>query len=225
MIMSTHLKNILEIIRKELGARPSDVPGKYRKITVKGMPFRVSRFVSPRCCNVAVMEMNTLIMNSSTIIITPFEKKAPLVNIDVFRILGKTKYICEVYEFDGSNHASFYEDIPCIGLNSEPLSDDFWFSDLRTFVKCFSKGPFQGGKDRYEQFLTEFTDRTCRIYKEAGSLGIPGDEARDFQIRRIKDYAHGLIEKGGVSTEVFKSAMSVEQLKDFYDTVLFRTRE
>ena len=110
--MFTLLKHTLEQIGRELGTRPAEVPCKYRKIIVKGLPFRVSRFVAPHICNVAVMEMNALIMKLFTIIITPFDRKAPLVCVDVIRIPGKTKYICEVYEFDGSEHASFYEDIP-----------------------------------------------------------------------------------------------------------------
>lgn len=223
--MFTLLKHTLEQIGRELGTRPAEVPCKYRKIIVKGLPFRVSRFVAPHICNVAVMEMNALIMKLFTIIITPFDRKAPLVCVDVIRIPGKTKYICEVYEFGGSEHASFYEDIPCAGLNVEPASGDLWYSHLRTFVKYLGKTPFHGDRRQYEHFVREFIGRTCGIYREAIPLGAPGDGARDCQIRQVRAYAHGLIEKGGACTDLFKAAMGPEQLADFYDTVLFRAEE
>lgn len=223
--MSTLSSNILEQLDRELGARPCEVPCKYRKISVKGMPFRVSRFAAPHFCNVAVMEMNALIMRLSTIIITPFEKNAPLVCVDIIRIPGKTKYICEVYEFGESDCASLYKDIPCAGLNVETLSGNPWYSHLRTFVKYLCKGPFHGDRKQYEHFIREFIDLTCKIYKEATSLGVPGDEPRNCRIRQIRDYAHGLIERGGTSTNLFKAAMGPEQIADFYDTVLFRTEE
>lgn len=224
-LMSALLKHTLDQIGKRLGAKPSEVPARYRKIRVKGMLFRVSRFVAPRCCNVAVLQMNAMVMKLFAIIITPLGRKAPLVSIDVIQVPWKANYICEVYEFDGSNHSPSYEDIPCAGLNEVPVSGDLWFSHFLTFVRHFSKVIFQGKKEQYGHFITEFIDRTCRIYEEADYLGVPGDEARDRQIRQIKAYAHGLIEKGGVSTDAFKTAMSSEQLADFYDSVLFRAVE
>ena len=225
-LMLSLLKQSLGQIVRELGARPAEVPGMFRKIRVKGMPFRVSRLVAPQCCNVAVMEMNALVIQLFTIIITPFDKHAPLVNVDIVRMLGKTEYLCAIYEFSGSHYASFYEDIRCTGLKEVPVSENNWYSHLETFSKHFSKGAFQCGKEQYEHFIAEFIDRTCRIYREADVLGAPGDnDARDCQIRHIRDYAHGLIEKGGVSTDAFKAAMSQEQLVDFYDTVLFRAEE
>lgn len=223
--MFAFLKHALGQITGDLGARRAEVPDKYRKIYVKGLPFRVSRFVAPRCCNIAVMEMNALVIKLSTIIITPFDKKAPLASIDVIRIPGKTKYLCESYEFGGSDYASFYESIPCAGLNAEPLPADLWYSHLRTFGKQFDRGLFQRGREQYENFIMEFIGRTCKIYKKVDAIGAPGNEARDSQIRQVKAYAHRLIEEGGVSTEVFKAAMGAERLADFYDTVLFRTEE
>ena len=37
------------------------------------------------------------------------------------------------------------------------------------------------------------------------------------------DYTDGLIEKGGISTDVFKSALGDDVTKDFFDKVFFGT--
>lgn len=222
--MDALLNSILGQMEGSLGIRPAGVPDKFRKIRVKGMPFHISRYVADGCCNVAVMEVNILIMKMFAVIVTPFDKQAPLVCLDVVRVPRKTKYICEVYEFDGPCYAPRYENIVSDYLDVEPLPQA-WYSNLLTFVKHFKGLPGHQGKKQCECFIREFVNRTCGIYSDADIIGAPGCEERDRQIGQIREYAHGLIEKGGVSTDAFKTALSTEQITELYDTVLFRAVE
>lgn len=39
------------------------------------------------------------------------------------------------------------------------------------------------------------------------------------------DYTDGLIERGGISTDVFKNALGNEKTKEFFDNIFFGTAE
>lgn len=222
--MDALLNSILGQMEGSLGISPAGVPDRFRKIRVKGMPFRISRYVAEECCNVAVMEVNKLIMKMFTVIITPFDKQAPVVSLDLIRLPHKSRYICVVYEFDGPCYAPRYDSIVSDYLDAEPFPQT-WYSHLVTYGKKFKGIPGRRGRKQCECFIREFVNRTCGIYSDADIIGAPGCDERDRQTDQIQQYVHGLIEKGGVTTDAFKNVLGIEQLTEFYDTVLFRAVE
>ena len=62
------------------------------------------------------------------------------------------------------------------------------------------------------------------IYLESSKTlekSAPEDAERQFEI--TQNYSDGLIEKGGVSTDVFKKALGEEKTRDFFNRVFFGT--
>jgi hypothetical protein len=49
------------------------------------------------------------------------------------------------------------------------------------------------------------------------------EEEREEKLAITVEYTDGLIEKGGISTDVFKSQLGNEETKKFFDQVLFGT--
>ena len=49
------------------------------------------------------------------------------------------------------------------------------------------------------------------------------EEEREEKLAITVEYTDGLIEKGGISTDVFKSQLGNEETKKFFDSVFFGT--
>lgn len=57
----------------------------------------------------------------------------------------------------------------------------------------------------------------------AKDLPLLSDEEKAAKLAITQEYCDNLVEKGGVSTDVFKKALGSETTKDFFDKVLFGT--
>jgi hypothetical protein len=59
----------------------------------------------------------------------------------------------------------------------------------------------------------------------AKDLALLSDEEKAQKKALTQEYCDTLVEKGGVSTDVFKKALGEKTTKDFFDKVLFGTEK
>ena len=158
--------------------------------------------------------------------ITPFEKEVPLCTLDFMYIFGNRKSYVEFYDLAGNPDAESYAAV----LDSlrtmttrytdveELAIEPHWYDDLLSVSmhKQLNKDQEQLNQEIFYDALRTYITVSKEIEKSSS-------ETAAAQLAATQDYSDGLIEKGGVSTDVFKKAIGEEKTRDFFDSVFFGT--
>ena len=199
----------------------------YNEIKIYGiMKFDVSQYDIKELGNLSVMKVNMGFMQMVSYIITPFEKDMPLLSMDFMYILGKRKAYVEFYDLTADKTSPDYtkiiEKIQKLADDYDSLenikTDPAWYDDLLTVAL------HKSGKTADEaQIRALFSDAICCYMEAASELKPLSKSAKAKKLEIIQDYCDNLVEKGGVSTDVFKKELGEETTKDFFNKVLFGT--
>ena len=93
-----------------------------------------------------------------------------------------------------------------------------WYEDLLT-VDAYKSCTDKNDAD-IEQMLVESLNAYIAHAKE---LPLLTEEEKAEKLEITLEYTNGLVDKGGVSTDVFKKELGVEETKKFFDQVFFGT--
>ena len=224
-IMQKTIDDSMQILSKQFDVKELDA-GQYSEIRVYGlMKFNVRQYHIEEIGNLSVMTTNMGFMQMASFVITPFERNLPLLSMDYMYFPGKRKTYTEVYDLVADKTASEYQQVLSVmnGLyeTGKPLADMPrgelpWYDDLLT-VKLYKSGSVKQDPEIH----TLFCDAVKRYADAAGSLSPLSDDERAVKKQITQEYSDNLIEKGGVSTDVFKKALGPETTKDFFDRVFF----
>jgi hypothetical protein len=225
-VMQETIDKGLAAVQEYYTVTPCDA-GEYTDITMYGvMKFHTEQYEVENLGNLSVMTTDMGMMQMVSFMITPFEKNVPLCTLDFMYILGNRKSYVEFYD-----------------LVSDPKSEEYTavLDTLREmqgrYADITELEPTENWYDNYlsvvmhKQLTSKAEQRNqdmfcdaLRTYLEASaSLEISSDEDAAAQLAITESYSNGLIEKGGVSTDVFKKALGEETTRDFFDHVFFGT--
>ena len=201
--------------------------GEFTDIKMNGiMKFHVDQYEVEDFGNLSVMTTNMVFMQMATFTLTPFEKNAPLCTFDYMYIMGNRKSYAEFYDLAADSEREEYtaviDSLREMSTRYSDLEDvpyeGNWYDDLLS-VFLHKKLPAKEEQRNRELFSDALT-----TYMTAVSA-LPQNSAEEVavQVENTKAYSDGLIEKGGVSTDVFKQALGEETTRDFFDTTFFGT--
>ncbi len=223
--MNNCIDTVVAELEKSYTLTPRD-PGEFSKIKVMGiMNFDVEQYDIEDLGNLSIMKMNAGIMQMATAVITPTDKNLPLFSIDYIYILSNRKSYLEFYDVVEEKDARYQElmtSLTDVKENYNHLDNlevsDAWYEHLltvATYKSCTSKAD--------GELQTMLTDN-MKAYVEA-SVRFPQleDAAKATKKSITIDYTNGLVEKGGISTDVFKKELGEETTKRFFDQVFFGT--
>ena len=223
--MNSCVDAVLAKLKEFYTVTPCDV-GDYAKMKLFGiMKFHVEQYVIKELGNLSVMRMNMGIMQMATIVITPKHKNLPLLSADYMYIMSKRKCYLEFYDVVKEKDAQYEQLLNGISEvlgnfdNLENISPSAaWYEHLLT-VRAYKAGKAEADK-AMESMLVE----SLQAYLEH-SLQMPllSEEACSEKLAVTLEYTDGLIEKGGISTDVFKKALGEEKTKKFFDNIFFGT--
>ncbi|MDO4863578.1 MAG: hypothetical protein Q4A05_05350 [Ruminococcus sp.] len=201
--------------------------GEYSEIKMYGvMKFDVRQYEVEELGNLSVMKVNMGFMQMVSYIITPYEKDMPMLSMDFMYILGNRKAYAEFYDLtadkDAPEYAAVMDSIREFESRYSDLEDiatePAWYDDLLTVVL------HKAGKKQDDDKIREMFADAIRTYmEEASGLELLDDEAAAEKLDITQEYCDDLVEKGGVSTDVFKKQLGEEKTKDFFNKVLFGT--
>ena len=190
------------------------------------MNFDVEQYDIKELGNLSIMRMNALgLMQMVTIVITPKAKNLPLLSADYMYILSNRKAYLEFYDVV-ENKDSIYQtllDTLTKGLeNYKHLENietsEAWYAPLLTVTA------YKGGKsDADENLKNMLLDSLTTYIEHAKQLPLLSTEAKAKKKEITVAYTDGLIEKGGISTDVFKKELGPEETKNFFDNIFFGT--
>ena len=83
---------------------------------------------------------------------------------------------------------------------------------------------YKGGNKKADADIQNMLVDSLKVYlEEAKDFPLLTDEQRSEKQTITVEYTDGLIEKGGISTDVFKNSLGDEETKKFFDQVFFGT--
>ena len=212
-------------IEKNYTVKPIDA-GEYDEMTIYGiMKFDVEQYYIEELGNLSIMKVNMGFMQMATFVITPQDKNMPLMSIDYMYILGNRKCYIEFYDVVESKDDTYMtlmdsltkvEDSYAYLDNIE--TSDAWYAHLLTVA--IYKG---GGSENDAKFKELLTDSLSTYLEHSRNLPVLSADERARKLALTVEYTDGLIEKGGISTDVFKDSLGAEETKKFFDSTFFGT--
>ena len=212
-------------LNKQYTITPIDT-GDYKEMTIYGiMKFHVEQYNIKELGNLSIMRVNMGFMQMATLVITPQDKNMPLLSMDYMYILGNRKCYVEFYdvvEQKDESYNSLMELLSGVEKKYDYLEDietsTAWYEHLLTVT--YYKG---GNSDYDEDFKNMMIDSLSTYLSHSKELPKLSGSQRSEKLRITLEYTDGLIEKGGVSTDVFKDSLGDEETKKFFDNVFFGT--
>ena len=223
--MDSCVDAVLTELGKEYTVTPVD-PGEYRQMTVSGiMKFHVQQYDIQDIGNLSVMRVNMGVMQMATVVITPQDKNLPLLSADFMYILSNRKAYLEFYDVVAEKDAQYIgllDSLKAVHKNYEHLEDitttPAWYEHLLTVTV------YKGGTKKTDADLEKMLVDSLHVYlTEAKDFPQLTAEQRSEKQTITVEYTDGLIEKGGISTDVFKNSLGDEETKKFFDQVFFGT--
>ena len=224
--MNDTVNAVLAKLNENYTVTPVDV-GSYKKMKIYGiMKFDVEQYHIAEIGNLSIMRMNALgLMQMATIVITPQDKNLPLLSADYMYILKNRKAYLEFYDVvaekdeayntlltaltEAKNKYNHLEDIQ---------ASEAWYADLLTVTT------YKAGKPENDNDIKHLLIDSLDVYlKHAKTLPLLTAEEKAAKLDITVKYTDGLIEKGGISTDVFKKELGPEETKNFFDNIFFGT--
>ena len=223
--MNRCIDTVLEELNKNYTVTALD-PGKYKELAFFHiLKLNVEQYHIEELGNLSVMRVNMGMMQMATAIITPRNKNLPLLSIDYMYILSNRKAYLEFYDIVKEKDDQYMQLMDALGAveNNYKHLEDFepseaWYDNLLT-VASFKSCTSEADAD-----LIDLLAESLHIYLEH-SKNIPAlsVEACQEKLALTTAYTNGLIEKGGISTDIFKKQLGAEETRNFFDNVFFGT--
>lgn len=204
---------------------PED-PGRFGTIRVYGiMKFLVEQYTLEGIGNLSVMRMRMglPLMTMATVVVTPFEKNAPLMSADYIYMMGKRKAYVEFYDLVAQKDESYLAHIGALAAIGERYGSlapcppaPAWYDHLLTATA------YKSGTAHDDETLIELLRECTQSYLTMCDAAPRLDEAGQAEKRRLTaEYVDGLVRQGGTSTNVFKKALGEEVTREFFSRVFF----
>ena len=223
--MNRSIDAVLEELNKKYKVTALD-PGEYKELKLfKVVKFDVEQYDIEALGNLSVMRVNMGAMQMATVVITPIDKNLPLLSADYMYILSNRKAYLEFYDVVKEKDEPYMQllnALHAVKSKYEHLDDiapsAAWYDDLLTVTA------YKSGKTEADDDLINLLVDSLHVYLEHGKeLPVLSEEERNGKLEITKAYTNGLIEHGGVSTDVFKKQLGSEVTKEFFDNVFFGT--
>lgn len=201
-------------------------PEEYREITLHGlMKFQVEQYEIEHLGNLSVMRVNLGLMQMATFVITPREVNLPLLSADYMYILTNRKAYLEFYDLVEQKDEAYLELMDTLQgvvdqyAHLEPLEiTPAWYAHLLTVTS------YRGGGTEADRPLESLLVYSVEAYLAyARALPLLSEEEQRAKRDITVAYTDGLIEQGGISTDMFKEQLGAEQTRDFFARVFFGT--
>lgn len=223
--MNSCIDSVLCELKENYTVTPVDV-GNYKEMKIYGiMKFHVEQYDIEELGNLSIMRVNMGIMQMATVVITPKDKNLPLLSADYMYILSNRKAYLEFYDVVKEKDDQYIKLLNALSDVQDKYNhlenietSPAWYAHLLTVTS------YKGGKFKADNDLENMLVDSLSVYLEhAGQFPLLSEEAKNEKLAITLEYTDGLIEKGGISTDVFKKELGNEETKKFFDKVFFGT--
>ena len=223
--MNSCAANALEIVENNFNVKKIDLGEKSLMKLNGGMKFQVEQYDIENLGNLSIMKMNMGLMQMLTFVITPVYENMPLLSADFMYILGTRKAYLEFYDVVESKNSLYVGLLTKLQSEIDKYADlksieasEAWYKDLLT-VTCY-----KSVKPKNDVDIQSLLGDALTTYLEYAKI-LPNLSDDEIVIKKkiTQNYTDGLIEKGGISTDVFKKSLGDAATKIFFDEIFFGT--
>lgn len=215
----------LEELQQNYTVTPRDV-GDYKEMKIYGiMKFHVEQYDIEEIGNLSVMRVNMGFMQMATVVITPRDKNLPLLSADYMYIMGNRKCYLEFYDVVKEKDEQYNALLAALSGAQEKYAhlenitpSEAWYKHLLT-VTAYKAGKSDADKDLQGMLV----DSLSTYLEQSKQFPLLDEQAKQEKVAVTLEYTDGLIEKGGISTDVFKNALGEEETRTFFNKVFFGT--
>lgn len=194
--------------------------GEYSKMKISGMNFDIRSFEAQGLGHVSVMKAKGFfgLMQMESLMITPFEKDAPLFSTEFIKIGGRIKYLVEIY--NTLNGECDIEPIKKIDTSDSDFehgkAKSNWYDNLKLYSLSLSC------KKKSENKMRRLSEEFIEKYIAASHLA-KNTEDMALKKKNTLYFVDGLLNNGGPATDVFVKSLGKEKTADILHNVLFGT--
>jgi len=223
--MNNCIDAVLAQLNQNYTVTPCDI-GEYKEMKMYGvMKFHVEQYDISEIGNLSIMRVNMGFMQMATVVITPRDKNLPLLSADYMYILSKRKAYLEFYDVVKEKDEVYNQLL--VALSQIQSKYDYleniqttpaWYQHLLT-VTSYKSGSLKQDEDLKDMLI----DSIKAYIQHSKQLPFLSETEKAEKLAITTDYTNGLIEKGGISTDVFKKQLGETETKKFFDKVFFGT--
>ncbi len=223
--MNQCIDSVLSELEKYYTITPMDA-GEYSEMKLYGlMKFRVEQYQIEELGNLSIMRVNMGVMQMATAVITPKDKNLPLLSADYIYVLSNRKAYLEFYDVVKEKNDQYTQLLTALSESQKQYNSlkdmvvsPAWYEHL------LSVASYKSGTSGDDTALHSMLLDSVKIYLDH-SLQFPPltAEERSEKLAITVEYTNGLIDKGGISTDVFKKQLGTEKTRHFFDRVFFGT--
>jgi len=209
---------LLDILKGEYSLTELDA-GEFASMKVGGMKFSIKAFDAPDLGHISLMKASGYLglMKMDTLMIVPKEKDLPLYSYDRIYAMGNDTLIVELY--DTLTSPLDLSALDSVKANFTHLAErdpgEHWYDDIKLPQSISKKGKKAQSGD--------FDKLTLEHFKAYLTSDAPDVSDKERKLSLSQNYVHGLLEKGGPSTDVFKKNIGTEKTALLFKKVLFGT--
>lgn len=216
-------KNAFSILEKNFKVTQIDLGDKSKLKLNSFMKFNIAQYDIENIGNLSIMKMNMGIMQMLSFVITPYEKNLPLLSADYMYILGNRKIYLEIYDLvenKDDNYTTLLSELQSTIEKFASLENieasEAWYDSLLTVTT------YKSGKIKDDETFSALLTDNLQVYLDSAKSFPLLDEIQKSTKKEITvDYTNGLIEKGGIPTNIFKKSLGEENTRKFFDNIFF----
>jgi hypothetical protein len=205
---------------KEIG------PGEFARLRIQNMEYDIKQYEIVGVGNLLVMDSrDSPSLQMVSFVITPYYKNLPLFSTDYLYTQQKITFLIEYYDLVQEKdrlYNSFIDRFRAIKDKHRSLPDmelkKCWYDSMRSVCTAKTTSVLQD-----EEIFAMFTENLKAFIEMEQAYGPLAEDARTAKWRITQDYVDGLVDAGGVSTDVFKAVLGPEKTKAFFNKVFFGT--
>lgn len=224
-IIEQHIKRGMDLLTAKYDLKEVET-GKFANLQIQGIDYSIKQYEINGVGNLLVMDSKDSIkLQMASFVITPYYKSLPLFSTDYIYMQERRSFLIEYYDLVPEKdecYLNYMSKFASLKAEHNHLEDmklkECWYDSLKPV--CTAKNT-DSTKD--SEISSMFVDN-LNLFTEMESISeLLTTEARKLKWKITQDYTDGLVDNGGVSTNVFKAVMGSDATKEFFNKVFFGT--
>ena len=216
------IEDIINLIKSKYSLKSIDI-GEFKKLTAYGVISFNSEIYHIKDLGIlSILTSNLGFMQLFTLQIVPFEKDLPLLTVDIMYMFNKRIFFIEIYDLmlDNKNaeYKSFLNQVEEVKKNFSEFENfktkENWYTQLLSGLlsKKYTIKDEQKFVELLNKIITMFIEYSIKEKKI---------ENLEKKVALVEGFGNKLVDKGGISTDMFKRLFGVDRTRKYLGNVLF----
>jgi len=201
--------------------------GKFSNLQIQGIDYSIKQYKINGVGNLLVMDSkDSSKLQMASFVLTPYYKSLPLFSTDYIYMNEKRSFLIEYYDLVPKKdelYLDYMNRFANLKAEHNELEDmvlkECWYDSLKPV--CTAKNT---DRTKDLEISSMFIDNLKLFIEMEKNSKLLTAEERKLKWKITQDYTDGLVDNGGVSTNVFKAIMGADATKEFFNKVFFGTK-